>query len=60
MHTYLLQSESADRPMSADCGTCPFNFIVSEEHQTKVEDEEIAIHTVSSLIKFKFYSNFCE
>jgi len=31
---------------------------VSEEHQTKIEDEEIAVHTAISLIKFKFYSYF--
>jgi len=26
---------------------------VSEEHHTKIEDEEIAVHTVNFLIKFK-------
>ena len=36
--------ESED--MRTYCRTYPFTVIVSKEHKIKIEDEEIAIHTV--------------
>jgi len=40
--------------------SCPFNFVVSEEHHTNIEDEEIAVHTVNCFNKIQILINLCE
>ena len=39
-----MRHSDSDGKMLINRRTCPFNFIASEQHQTKIDDEEIAVH----------------